>query len=216
MIGPGTGVRVYLACGATDMRKGVTGLQCPRCAHTHTDFSFQDEERFSKPVFGEIMLSPLKAPRSNDGDFIKCCQLSEDVEWLLHELRENDPEGHPHVLAKTLAPIVDSVDHPRWRRQRPRFVKDNRRDPIRIFWDTARELVEMAVEAICDCDHLNAGLLDYLVCRTYSALGLQEEAGDVRFEVLEWLLEVIKELADPGPKGPIAYELDFTQLVVSF
>ncbi|CDO36427.1 IS66 family insertion sequence element accessory protein TnpB [Novosphingobium sp. KN65.2] len=26
MIGPGTGVRVYLACGATDMRKGVTGL----------------------------------------------------------------------------------------------------------------------------------------------------------------------------------------------
>lgn len=26
MIGPGTGVRVYLACGATDMRKGVAGL----------------------------------------------------------------------------------------------------------------------------------------------------------------------------------------------
>ena len=26
MIGPGTGVRVYLACGVTDMRKGVTGL----------------------------------------------------------------------------------------------------------------------------------------------------------------------------------------------
>lgn len=26
MIGPGTGVRVYLACGATDMRKGVEGL----------------------------------------------------------------------------------------------------------------------------------------------------------------------------------------------
>lgn len=26
MIGPGTGVRVYLACGATDMRKGITGL----------------------------------------------------------------------------------------------------------------------------------------------------------------------------------------------
>ncbi|WP_245503280.1 IS66 family insertion sequence element accessory protein TnpB [Rhizobium ruizarguesonis] len=26
MIGPGTGVRVYLACGITDMRKGVEGL----------------------------------------------------------------------------------------------------------------------------------------------------------------------------------------------
>ena len=26
MIGPGTGVRVYLACGPTDMRKGIAGL----------------------------------------------------------------------------------------------------------------------------------------------------------------------------------------------
>ncbi len=26
MIGPGTGVRVYLACGTTDMRKGIAGL----------------------------------------------------------------------------------------------------------------------------------------------------------------------------------------------
>ncbi len=26
MIGPGTGVRVYLACGVTDMRKGIAGL----------------------------------------------------------------------------------------------------------------------------------------------------------------------------------------------
>ncbi len=26
MIGPGTGVRVYLACGYTDMRKGIAGL----------------------------------------------------------------------------------------------------------------------------------------------------------------------------------------------
>jgi len=24
VIGPGTGVRVYLACGVTDMRKGIT------------------------------------------------------------------------------------------------------------------------------------------------------------------------------------------------
>jgi len=26
MIGPGTGVKVYLACGVTDMRKGISGL----------------------------------------------------------------------------------------------------------------------------------------------------------------------------------------------
>jgi len=26
VIGPGTGARVYLACGATDMRKSITGL----------------------------------------------------------------------------------------------------------------------------------------------------------------------------------------------
>jgi hypothetical protein len=26
VIGPGTGVRVYLACGVTDMRKGISGL----------------------------------------------------------------------------------------------------------------------------------------------------------------------------------------------
>ena len=26
MIGPGGGVRVYLACGVTDMRKGIAGL----------------------------------------------------------------------------------------------------------------------------------------------------------------------------------------------
>lgn len=26
MIGPGTGVRVYLACGVTDMRRGIQGL----------------------------------------------------------------------------------------------------------------------------------------------------------------------------------------------
>ena len=26
MIGPGTGVRVYLACGIMDMRKGIAGV----------------------------------------------------------------------------------------------------------------------------------------------------------------------------------------------
>lgn len=30
MIGPGTGIRVYLACGHTDMRKGIAGFQRSR------------------------------------------------------------------------------------------------------------------------------------------------------------------------------------------
>jgi transposase len=44
MIGPGTGVRVYLACGATDMRKGIAGLAverqplCPRATTTLAGF----------------------------------------------------------------------------------------------------------------------------------------------------------------------------------
>lgn len=32
MIGPGTGVTLYLACGVTDMRKGISGL--PMLAQT--------------------------------------------------------------------------------------------------------------------------------------------------------------------------------------
>ena len=40
MIGPGTGVRVYLACGVTDMRKGIEGLAALA----------QDHLRRSRPV----------------------------------------------------------------------------------------------------------------------------------------------------------------------
>ncbi len=35
MIGPGTGVRVYLACGVTDMRKGIVGLAALAQDHLH-------------------------------------------------------------------------------------------------------------------------------------------------------------------------------------
>lgn len=47
MIGPGTGVRVYLACGATDMRKGVEGLAALA----------QDVLR-QKPTGGAVQSSP--------------------------------------------------------------------------------------------------------------------------------------------------------------
>lgn len=35
MIGPGTGVRVYLACGTTDMRKSIAGLSVLAQDHLH-------------------------------------------------------------------------------------------------------------------------------------------------------------------------------------
>ena len=35
MIGPGTGVRVYLACGTTDMRKSIAGLSLLAQDHLH-------------------------------------------------------------------------------------------------------------------------------------------------------------------------------------
>lgn len=55
MIGPGTGVRVYLACGVTDMRKGIAGL----AAQT------QDVLR-QKPASGAVF-----AFRGRRGDRIK-------------------------------------------------------------------------------------------------------------------------------------------------
>ena len=38
MIGPGTGVRVYLACGVTDMRKGIAGIGSSCCIGMARDF----------------------------------------------------------------------------------------------------------------------------------------------------------------------------------
>ena len=54
MIGPGTGVRVYLACGVTDMRKGIAGLSAMA----------QDVLRH-KPTGGSMFVTcPPLVPRS--------------------------------------------------------------------------------------------------------------------------------------------------------
>ena len=51
MIGPGTGVRVYLACGVTDMRKGIAGLSALAQDGLRQDpasgavFAFRSQER---------------------------------------------------------------------------------------------------------------------------------------------------------------------------
>lgn len=55
MIGSGTGVRVYFACGATDMRKGIEGLAALA----------QDELR-QKPTSGAVF-----AFRGHRGDRLK-------------------------------------------------------------------------------------------------------------------------------------------------
>ena len=55
MIGPGTGVRVYLACGVTDMRKGIAGLAALA----------QDQLR-QKPTGGAVF-----AFRGRKGDRVK-------------------------------------------------------------------------------------------------------------------------------------------------
>jgi transposase len=57
MIGPGTGVRVYLACGVTDMRKGIAGLAALA----------QDVLR-QKPASGAVFAS-----RGRRGDRVSLC-----------------------------------------------------------------------------------------------------------------------------------------------
>lgn len=55
MIAPGSGVRVYLACGVTDMRKGIGGLS-----------ALVQEELRQKPASGAVF-----AFRGRRGDRIK-------------------------------------------------------------------------------------------------------------------------------------------------
>lgn len=55
MIGPGTGVRVYLACGHTDMRKGIAGLA-----------ALAQDVLFQKPTGGAVF-----AFRGRRGDRVK-------------------------------------------------------------------------------------------------------------------------------------------------
>ncbi len=67
MIGPGTGVRVYLACGATDMRKGIAGLSAMA----------QDVLR-QKPTSGAVF-----AFRGRRGDRLKLLAGAGGAGWRL-------------------------------------------------------------------------------------------------------------------------------------
>ena len=75
MIGPGTGVRVYLACGVTDMRKGIEGLAALA----------QDHLR-QKPTGGAVF-----AFRGRQGDRLKL--LYWDGQGFCLYYKVLDPQG---------------------------------------------------------------------------------------------------------------------------
>lgn len=82
MIGPGTGVRVYPACGTTDMRKGIAGL--PALA--------QDVLR-QRPANGAMF-----AFRGRKGDRLKL--LSWDVQGFCLHYKVPEKGGFPWPSAK--------------------------------------------------------------------------------------------------------------------
>ena len=69
MIAPGNGVRVYLACGVTDMRKGVSGLA-----------ALAQEVLRQDPCSGAVF-----AFRGRIGDLIKVLWYDGQGFWLCHK-----------------------------------------------------------------------------------------------------------------------------------
>ena len=85
MIGPGTGVRVYLACGVTDMRKGIAGLSAIA----------QDVLR-QRPTSGAVF-----AFRGRRGDRIKLLYgVGYDIPHELHERQEMADRHFTDLLHK--------------------------------------------------------------------------------------------------------------------
>ena len=99
MIGPGTGVRVYLACGTTDMRKGIAGLAVLA----------QDVLR-QKPTSGAVF-----AFRGRRGDRIKLLYWDGQGFCLYYKVLERGPSP------LSLGPMArqGSVPGPRWPTGRP-------------------------------------------------------------------------------------------------
>lgn len=104
MIGPGTGVRVYLACGVTDMRKGIAGL----AALT------QDVLR-QKPTSGAVF-----AFRGRRGDRIKLLFWDGQGFCLYYKVLErgrfpwpNAQDGTMRLTSAQLAMLWEGID---WRR----------------------------------------------------------------------------------------------------
>jgi hypothetical protein len=54
MIGPGTGVRVYVACGVTDMRKGIAGLAALTAYSGTSGHPFRSHPATCSDAFGHL------------------------------------------------------------------------------------------------------------------------------------------------------------------
>lgn len=104
MIGPGTGVRVYLACGVTDMRKGIAGLAALA----------QDVLR-QKPASGAVF-----AFRGRRGDRIKLLYWDGQGFCLYYKVLErgrfpwpSSEAGVARLTSAQLAMLWEGID---WRR----------------------------------------------------------------------------------------------------
>jgi len=104
MIGPGTGVRVYLACGTTDMRKGITGLSTIA----------QDVLR-QKPTSGAVFVF-----RGRRGDRIKALYRDGQGFCLYYKVLERGRfpwpsagDGAIRLTSAQLAMLWEGID---WRR----------------------------------------------------------------------------------------------------
>ncbi len=100
MIGPGTGVRVYLAGGTTDMRKGIAGLAALA----------QDVLR-QKPTSGAVF-----AFRGRMGDRIKLLYWDGQGFCLYYKVLERGrfpwPSTQDSVARLTSAQLAMLCDHP--------------------------------------------------------------------------------------------------------
>ena len=104
MIAPGSGLRVYLACGVTDMRKGITGLAAKA-----------QEQLRQNASSGAIF-----AFRGRRGDRIKLLQWDGQGFCLYYKVLEkgrfpwpSPADGAAHLTAAQLSMLWEGID---WRR----------------------------------------------------------------------------------------------------
>lgn len=104
MIGPGTGVRVYLACGVTDMRKGIAGLA-----------ALAQDALHQNPASGAVF-----AFRGRRGDRIKLLYWDGQGFCLYYKVLErgrfpwqNAKDGAVRMTSAQLSMLWEGID---WRR----------------------------------------------------------------------------------------------------
>ena len=101
MIGPGAGVRVYLACGVTDMRRGITGLA-----------ALAQEVLHQNPASGAVF-----AFRGRRGDRIKLLMWDGQGFCLYYKVLEkgrfpwpSPADGAARLTAAQLAMLCDGAE----------------------------------------------------------------------------------------------------------